>query len=132
EIAYAEKLMAGVFERDMAKKGLSATASDSELLSYWEHTLLGTANPGADTQQPPNIVLIIADDLGYGDLGCYGQQMIRTPNIDALAAGGMRFADYYAGSTVCAPSRDALLTGKHTGHTYIRGNFLTDAGEDPA
>lgn len=86
---------------------------------------------GANGQQP-NIVLIIADDLGYGDLGCYGQRMIRTPNIDALAAGGIRFTDYYAGSTVCAPSRDALLTGKHTGHTYIRGNFLTDEREDPA
>ncbi len=87
---------------------------------------------GTSAQQQPNIILIIADDLGYGDLGCYGQQMIRTPNIDALAAGGIRFTDYYAGSTVCAPSRDALLTGKHTGHTYIRGNFLTDEREDPA
>lgn len=86
----------------------------------------------ANAQQQPNIVLIMADDLGYGDLGCYGQQMIHTPNIDALAAGGIRFTDYYAGSTVCAPSRDALLTGKHTGHTFIRGNFLTDEQEDPA
>lgn len=83
-------------------------------------------------QQPPNIVLIMVDDLGYGDLGSYGQQMIHTPHIDALAAGGMRFTDYYSGSTVCAPSRDALLTGKHTGHTHIRGNFLTDELEDPA
>ena len=132
EIAHAQKLMAGIFARDMAKMGLPAAADDRELLSYWERTLLGTANPDTNAQQPPNIVLIIADDLGYGDLGCYGQQMIRTPNIDALAAGGMRFTNYYAGSTVCAPSRDALLTGKHTGHTYIRGNFLTDAGEDPA
>jgi arylsulfatase A-like enzyme len=70
----------------------------------------------------PNIVFILADDLGYGDLGCYGQKRIKTPNIDALAKGGMRFTDFYAGSTVCAPSRASLMTGQHTGHTYIRGN----------
>lgn len=70
----------------------------------------------------PNIVFILADDLGYGDLGCYGQKLIRTPNIDALAKSGMRFTDFYAGSTVCAPSRASLMTGQHTGKTYIRGN----------
>lgn len=70
----------------------------------------------------PNIVLIVADDLGYGDLGCYGQAKIKTPNIDRLAAEGMRFTSFYAGSTVCAPSRCALMTGLHTGHARIRGN----------
>ena len=70
----------------------------------------------------PNIVLILADDLGYGDLGCYGQTRIKTPNIDKLAAEGVRFTDFYAGSTVCAPSRCALMTGLHTGHCWIRGN----------
>jgi uncharacterized sulfatase len=70
----------------------------------------------------PNIVFIMADDLGYGDLGCYGQQKIQTPNLDQLAAEGMRFTDYYAGSTVCAPSRSVLMTGLHTGHTRVRGN----------
>ncbi len=70
----------------------------------------------------PNIVFILADDLGYGDLGCYGQQLIKTPNIDKLAADGMRFTQFYAGSPVCAPSRAALMTGLHTGHTAIRGN----------
>src|SRR5438477_3429915 len=69
-----------------------------------------------------NIIFILADDLGYGDLGCYGQTRIKTPNIDRLAAEGMRFTDFYAGSTVCAPSRCALMTGLHTGHAYIRGN----------
>lgn len=83
-------------------------------------------------QQKPNIILIMADDLGVGDLGTYGQTMIRTPNLDALANGGIRFTNYYSGSTVCAPSRETLLTGMHTGHTYIRGNFLTDEKEDPA
>jgi len=72
--------------------------------------------------QRPNIVFILADDLGYGDLGCYGQQKIETPNIDRLCAGGMRFTQHYAGAPVCAPSRCVLLTGKHTGHAYIRGN----------
>src|SRR5262249_51207713 len=70
----------------------------------------------------PNIVFILADDLGYGDLGCYGQKKIKTPNIDRLAAEGMRFTDFYAGSTVCAPSRCALMTGLHTGHCLVRGN----------
>ncbi len=70
----------------------------------------------------PNIIFILADDLGYGDLGCYGQTEIQTPNIDRLAAEGMRFTDHYAGSTVCAPSRCSLMTGLHTGHTYVRGN----------
>ena len=70
----------------------------------------------------PNIILILADDLGYGDLGCYGQQKIKTPNIDALAAAGTRFTSFYAGSTVCAPSRCSLMTGQHMGHATIRGN----------
>lgn len=73
-------------------------------------------------QQKPNIILIIADDLGYGELGCYGQQKIETPNIDQLTNGGLRFSQFYSGSTVCAPSRVSLMTGLHTGHTVIRGN----------
>jgi arylsulfatase len=68
------------------------------------------------------VVFILADDLGYGELGCYGQEMIRTPNIDALAAEGIRFTQHYSGSPVCAPSRCVLLTGLHTGHAYIRDN----------
>lgn len=70
----------------------------------------------------PNIVYILADDLGYGDVGCYGQKYIQTPNIDKLAADGMLFTQHYAGCTVSAPSRSSLMTGLHTGHTYIRGN----------
>lgn len=72
--------------------------------------------------QKPNIIFILADDLGYGDLGCYGQKLIKTPHIDKLASEGIRFTQHYAGSTVCAPSRASLLTGLHTGHTYIRAN----------
>ena len=70
----------------------------------------------------PNVIFILADDLGYGDLGFLGQQYIETPNIDRLARDGMFFAQHYSGSPVCAPSRSALLTGLHTGHTPIRGN----------
>lgn len=79
-----------------------------------------TQNEGP--QKPPNIIFIMADDLGYGDLGVYGQKQIKTPNIDKLAQEGMLFTQFYAGSTVCAPSRSALLTGQHTGHTRVRGN----------
>jgi arylsulfatase len=73
-------------------------------------------------QEKPNIIIILADDLGYNELGCYGQEIIETPNIDKLAEEGMRFTQFYSGSPVCAPSRCALLTGKHPGHMYIRGN----------
>ena len=73
-------------------------------------------------QQKPNIILILADDLGYADLGCYGQQKTETPNIDRLAKEGLKFTQFYSGSTVCAPSRASLLSGLHTGHTAIRGN----------
>jgi len=70
----------------------------------------------------PNIIYILADDLGYGDLSCYGQQNFQTPNIDKLASEGIRFTQHYSGSTVCAPSRSSLMTGLHTGKTFIRGN----------
>ena len=87
-------------------------------------TLLLCAGTPAPVQAAPrpNIIFIMADDLGYGDLGCYGQQRIKTPAIDQLAAEGMRFTDFYAGSTVCAPSRCVLMTGYHTGRCFIRGN----------
>jgi arylsulfatase A-like enzyme len=83
----------------------------------------------ARAQDPkPNIILIMVDDLGYGEVGCYGQKLIQTPHIDRLAAEGMRFTQFYAGNTVCAPSRSVLMTGQHTGHTRVRGN----AGENTA
>lgn len=77
---------------------------------------------GQRQAQKPNVIFILADDLGYGDLGCYGQKLIQTPNLDQLAAEGMRFTQFYAGSTVCAPSRAVLMTGKHMGHVSVRGN----------
>ncbi|HYW94705.1 MAG TPA: sulfatase-like hydrolase/transferase, partial [Bacteroidales bacterium] len=80
-------------------------------------------NKNADQEvEKPNIIYILADDLGYGDLGSYGQEMIKTPILDSMAATGIKFTQFYAGSTVCAPSRCTLMTGLHTGHAYIRGN----------
>ena len=78
--------------------------------------------PQRDPRAKPNIVFILADDLGYGDLGCFGQKKIRTPHLDALAAGGMKFTQHYSGNAVCAPSRCVLMTGKHPGHAFIRNN----------
>jgi arylsulfatase A-like enzyme len=82
----------------------------------------GYCGQKAGPDSAPNIVLILADDLGYGDLGCYGQQRIQTPRLDRMAAEGIRFTNCYAGSTVCAPSRCCLMTGRHTGHARVRGN----------
>lgn len=93
------------------------------------------APSSAETTTPnsrPNIIYILADDLGYGDLSCYGQNKFKTPNIDKLAAMGMLFTQHYSGSTVCAPARSSLLTGQHTGHTPIRGNReLKEEGQTP-
>lgn len=82
----------------------------------------GPSHASEEPARKPNILFILADDLGYGDLGCYGQQQILTPNLDRLASEGIRFTDCYAGSTVCAPSRCCLMTGFHSGHARIRGN----------
>lgn len=83
-----------------------------------------------ESVQPPNIIYIFADDLGYGELGSYGQQKIKTPNLDRLAQQGIRFTQHYTGAPVCAPSRYILLTGKHSGHAYIRGNYELGGFED--
>lgn len=84
--------------------------------------LTAGAVPVAAQQSRPNILYIMCDDMGYGDLGCYGQQLIATPNIDAMASQGMRFTQAYAGSPVSAPSRATFMTGQHSGHTHVRGN----------
>ena len=84
-------------------------------------TRLNSAEKPVDGKKP-NIIYILADDLGYGHLGCYGQKEIQTPNIDGMAKEGLRFTDHYSGSTVCAPARCVLITGLHTGHCFVRGN----------
>lgn len=101
---------------------LTRRLSRSLLLSLSLSLLPSFSVSAAPAARPPNIVFILADDLGYGDLGSYGQQRFATPNLDRLAAEGMKFTQHYSGATVCAPSRSALLTGLHTGHTPIRGN----------
>jgi arylsulfatase A-like enzyme len=94
--------------------------------------LSGTpAARAADAAAKPNIVFIIADDLGYGDLGCYGQKTTRTPVLDKLAAGGIRFTQHYSGAPVCAPSRSTLMTGLDTGSTWLRGNGEFELRPDP-
>jgi arylsulfatase A-like enzyme len=80
-------------------------------------------NEVSESQGQPNLIFIMVDDMGYGDLGSYGQTNILTPNLDKLAAESMVFTQFYAGSPVCAPARSALMTGYHTGHTTVRGNF---------
>ncbi|MCC6883558.1 MAG: sulfatase-like hydrolase/transferase, partial [Verrucomicrobiales bacterium] len=80
----------------------------------------------------PNLVYILLDDAGFGDLGCYGQEKFATPHMDRLAAEGMRFTQHYSGCTVCAPTRCSLMTGMHTGHCYIRGNReIKPEGQEP-
>ncbi|MBI1390137.1 MAG: sulfatase-like hydrolase/transferase [bacterium] len=100
------------FVKEGTLSALSAAAGFSILRSRAAHA----------QNKKPNIIYIMADDLGYGNLGCYGQSIIQTPNLDRMATEGMRFTQCYAGSTVCAPSRCCLMTGYHTGHARIRGN----------
>jgi len=98
------------FLKAMASLGAAAVMSPS------------VSNARSHSKSKPNIIYILADDLGYGHLGCYGQKEIQTPHLDRMAAGGMRFTDHYAGSALCAPSRCVLITGLHTGHCFIRNN----------
>ena len=84
--------------------------------------LITPLHSSVPAKRRPNIIFILADDLGYGDLGCYGQELIKTPNLDELARAGIRFTNFYAASPVCAPSRASLMTGLHQGHAYVRGN----------
>ncbi|MDH4057332.1 MAG: arylsulfatase [Cyclobacteriaceae bacterium] len=97
------------------------TFTTSALLFSYVHVF--AQNQKKSSARLPNIIYIYADDLGYGELGCYGQEKIKTPNLDRLAKEGIRFTQHYTGAPVCAPARAMLLTGKHSGHSYIRGNY---------
>ncbi len=99
------------------------------LLAMAAWAAVATENRGfaQDNGGRPNIIYVLADDLGYGDLGCYGQKTIKTPHLDRMAAEGIRFTQHYAGSTVCAPSRCVLMTGLNTGHCQVRGNAMGEA-----
>lgn len=96
--------------------------SQSILVLFLLLTSLRCTNQEAPEQRPPNIVYLLADDLGYAELGSYGQEWIKTPNLDQMAMEGIRFTQHYSGNAVCAPSRSVLMTGKHPGHAYIRDN----------
>lgn len=89
-----------------------------------------SANQKSNAAKRPNIIYIYADDLGYGELGCYGQQKIKTPNLDKIAEEGIKFTQHYTSAPVCAPARCMLMTGKHSGHSYIRGNYELGGFED--
>ncbi|MCY2985033.1 MAG: arylsulfatase [Planctomycetota bacterium] len=104
-----------------------ASGPDLTVLCYQAVALLlvmvfASKLQATDPPAKPNLIWIMADDLGYGDLGCYGQKVISTPNLDQMAREGLRFTHFYAGATVCAPSRSVLMTGLHHGHTRVRGN----------
>jgi len=96
----------------------------SSIICFFSIFLFSECTKTQVVKKHPNIIYILADDMGYGDLSCYGQKKFSTPNIDRLAENGIRFLNHYAGSTVCAPSRGSLMTGKHTGHACSRGNKL--------
>ena len=108
--------------RTMSRRDFIRTAAAGGIAAAVSGCASGSRLTDGGTAGRPNIVYIVADDLGYGDLGCYGQKDIRTPNLDRMAREGMLFTQHYSGSTVCAPSRSSLMTGLHTGHTPIRGN----------
>jgi arylsulfatase A len=97
---------------------------------FFGFSLLNPSSSVAQNKSKPNIIYIYADDLGYGELGCYGQTKIQTPHIDQLAKEGIRFTQHYSSAPVCAPSRCMLMTGKNPGHTYIRGNYEMGGFED--
>jgi arylsulfatase len=113
--------MASTSRREFIKSMACGAAAASLAGSGCIQPAANAGNPDSDDARP-NIIYILADDLGYSEVGCYGQQKIKTPHIDKLAAAGMRFTQHYSGSAVCAPTRCMLLTGKHSGHAYIRGN----------
>src|SRR5262245_61310337 len=102
----------------------------------WLPVLFAVASAGLPDEDPPparpNLVLIVADDLGVGELGCYGQEKIETPRLDAMAREGLRFTRFYAAAPVCAPARCSLLTGLHGGHAFVRDNLeLPGEGQAP-
>ena len=102
----------------LRRAGYGALASLTASGTSWIHSSCKSG-----VKKKPNIIFILADDLGYGDLSCYGQKKFTTPNLDRMAEEGMRFTDHYSGSTVCAPARCSLMTGYHTGHAWVRGNY---------
>ena len=111
------------FDRSGRKRVILGLVGIAAVMLLMGAAATSTAAAGEATgPKRPNVIFILSDDLGYGDLGCYGQTVIRTPRIDRMAREGIRFTQFYAGATVCAPSRCVLMTGLHTGHCHVRGN----------
>ena len=106
----------------MTMKKLSPLFALLSILLFFSAAPVLFPQAPASTPKKPNIIFIMADDLGYGELGCYGQKIIMTPSIDRIAKEGIKFTDFYSGQAVCAPARCTLMTGYHTGHSYIRDN----------
>ena len=102
--------------------------------AYFTIAVMALVNSAGFAGEKPNVIYILADDLGYGDLSCYGQTKLQTPNIDRIASEGLRFTGHYSGNTVCSPSRAVLMTGQHSGHCHLRGNLSGEIGAelDPA
>lgn len=115
---HSESRSGGRFARNGIRRALFYTAAAATLLPM---DFVEGADEPPDPRLP-NILFILTDDLGYGDVGVYGQSMIPTPRFDQLAQEGMLFTSAYAGAPVCGPSRSVLMTGQHTGHTTVRGN----------
>jgi arylsulfatase len=116
---------------DVLSPGLFGPVAMTLIPTFLLAALVFGAPPAQDNERTrPNIVFILADDLGHGDLGCYGQTKIKTPNIDRIAAEGMKFTNFYAGCSVCAPSRCTLMTGKHLGHATVRDNMQRAPGKE--
>ncbi len=105
----------------MNKKLLAVLITAMAVTACTEKNVTATES-SSNQNKKPNVIYILADDLGYGDLGVYGQQRVKTPNLDDMAKNGVMFTDFYAGANVCAPSRATLMTGKHQGHARVRGN----------
>jgi len=105
-----------------ARRWLGAAAAKLRLAVATATLVAAASSHAADVPPRPNLIVILADDLGWGELGVYGQRRIRTPNLDRMAADGVRFTDFYAGAPVCAPTRSVLMTGQHGGRTRVRGN----------
>ena len=93
------------------------------LLMAYMSGVIGQPSSISSKKSSPNVIYIYADDLGYGEIGCYGQKKIKTPNLDRMAKEGIRFTNHYTSAPVCAPARCMLLTGNNAGHTYIHGNY---------
>lgn len=119
------------FLKGLGAAGIGAAAAASIPMLANAQSGKASGNIRSSGEKGPNVIVVMADDLGYGELSCYGQTRFQTPHLDKMAADGMKFTDHYSGASVCAPARCTLITGMHTGHCYIRGNKAFAGGDVP-